>query len=95
MKKSNLLRIGPSCHLVFISKPIPTKYIIKTAGVQVESTERWKLLCKVMWNGVESMESIRNPGGIQVEIEKNLAGLPAKEITPGLQVEWPGIYGGV
>ena len=44
-------------------------------------------------------------GGIQVEIDKNLAGLPAKEIPPGLQVdsmsprgfqvEWPGIYGGV
>ena len=33
------------------------------------------------------MESIRNPGGIQVEIDKNLAGLPAKEIPPGLQVD--------
>ena len=62
------------------------------------------------WGGfhglhVESMESIWNPVGIQVEIDKNLAGLPAKEIPHGLQVdsmspcgfqvEVPGIYGGV
>ena len=33
------LFFGPSYDLIFISKPIPTKYIIKTAGVQVES--RW------------------------------------------------------
>ena len=26
------------------------------------------------------------PGGIQVEIDKNLAGLPAKEIPPGVQM---------
>ena len=58
-----------------------------------------------MWNGVDSMESIWNPGGIQVEIDKNLAGLPAKEIphelqvdsmSPcGFQVDVPGIYWGV
>ena len=30
------------------------------------------------------MESFRNPGGIQVEIDKNLAGLPAKEIPGGM-----------
>ena len=33
---------------------------------------------------MESVESIRNPGGIQVEIDKNLAGLPAKEIPGGM-----------
>ena len=51
------------------------------------------------------LESRWNPGGIQVEIDNNLAGLPAKEIPHGLQVdsmspcgfqvEVPGIYGGV
>ena len=33
------------------------------------------------------MDSIWNPGGIQVEIDKNMAGLPAKEIPHGLQVD--------
>ena len=51
------------------------------------------------------MDSRWNPGGFQVELEKYLAGLPAKEIPPGLHldswnpggVQWipPGIYGGV
>jgi len=47
----------------------------------------------VEWSGIhglhlDSMDSRWIPGGFQVELEKYLAGLPAKEIPPG-------IYGGV
>ena len=78
LKYSNFyLFFGPSCDLVFISKPIPTKYIIKTAGVQVESRwSPWKgekycvKWCGMGWNpwtphGVRGVhqESRWNPGG--------------------------------
>ena len=79
LKYSNFyLFFGPSCDLVFISKPIPTKYIIKTAGVQVESRwSPWKgekycvKWCGMGWNpwtphGVRGVhqEYRWNPGGM-------------------------------
>jgi hypothetical protein len=56
---------------------------------------------QVEWGGllglhVECLESTRKPSGLQVDLEKKLAGLPAKENPHGLQLESispPGVHG--